>query len=298
MSLPCVNIYAHGPMPAIDDLFGSNEETEQFWIPSDMPKAYDTTSLCPITRQHCCLRQVYASANDPFLTRAVFDQPDPMIHPVSMNNILPQPPLFTLITPETFTPYQVFPTTPVTPTPSFSEFLTFDTLKPQTPATPIEACLSTPSRPTTPVSGVSDGRGDHEDLQMSPSAQQQRQFCRNHRKPNSNLRSATFKCKEPGCKSQFGRQEHLNRHMKSHTKEKPHACWVPGCQLAFGRRDNLKAHIKTHSKRGGRNRYVTTLDKTNADYNPEFRGQLTLEGRPIYGSKLEDSVAKSAPYWP
>lgn len=81
--------------------------------------------------------------------------------------------------------------------------------------------------------------------------------------------------------------------MKSHSREKPHVCWVPGCQRAFSRSDNLNAHYtKTHSKRGGRNRYVATLDVNSPDYDPEFRGQLTSDGRPIYGSKLEAPVER------
>ncbi|KAL3247352.1 hypothetical protein ABHI18_012424 [Aspergillus niger] len=103
------------------------------------------------------------------------------------------------------------------------------------------------------------------------------------------IKQIQFRCKEPGCKGRFKRQEHLRRHMKSHSKEKPHVCWVPGCHRAFSRSDNLNAHYtKTHSKRGGRNRYVATLDETSPDYNPEYRGPLTPDGRPICGSKLED----------
>lgn len=105
------------------------------------------------------------------------------------------------------------------------------------------------------------------------------------------IKQVQFKCKEPGCKGRFKRQEHLKRHMKSHSKEKPHVCWVPGCHRAFSRSDNLNAHYtKTHSKRGGRNRYVATLDETSQDYDPDFRGQLTPDGRPIWGSKLEDAI--------
>ncbi|KAJ5819379.1 hypothetical protein N7474_004970 [Penicillium riverlandense] len=79
------------------------------------------------------------------------------------------------------------------------------------------------------------------------------------------------------------RQEHLKRHMKSHSKENRYACWVPGCNRAFSRCDNLNAHYtKTHSKPGDRNRYVSSLDKTGPDYNPDFRGQLTSDGRPLY----------------
>ncbi|KAI2842542.1 hypothetical protein CBS147343_5157 [Aspergillus niger] len=105
----------------------------------------------------------------------------------------------------------------------------------------------------------------------------------------SSIQQFQFKCKEPGCKARFKRQEHLRRHMKSHSKEKPQVCWVPGCHRAFPRSDSLNAHYtKTHSKRGGRNRYVATLDENSSDYNPEYRGPLTPDGRPIWGSKLED----------
>lgn len=108
------------------------------------------------------------------------------------------------------------------------------------------------------------------------------------------IKQVQFRCKEPGCKGRFKRQEHLKRHMKSHSKEKPHVCWVPGCNRGFSRSDNLNAHYtKTHSKRGGRNRYVATLDETSPDYDPDFRGQLTPDGRPIYGSKLDDPIPQS-----
>ncbi|KAL2787007.1 hypothetical protein BJX66DRAFT_311791 [Aspergillus keveii] len=98
-----------------------------------------------------------------------------------------------------------------------------------------------------------------------------------------------FYCKEPGCNQSFKRQEHLKRHMKSHSKQVPYVCWVPGCHRAFGRSDSLNAHYtKAHGKRGGRNRYVATLDDQSPDYDPDFQGQLTPDGRPIYGSKLDD----------
>ena len=226
MPLPYVNTDAPGPMPTIDVLSGCNEETEQFWFPDDTSLFQTAVNLYPsITCQYCRPRQVYPSEspNDPCLSRPIFE-PDLMSHPVSMNNILPRPPQFNSI-PQTVTPCQVFSTTPISPTSSFSEFLTFDTVKPQTPATLAQAYLSIPSRPATPVS---DGRTNcHKDLQISPSAQQPGQSCRKHRKPDSmrgSLHSASFKCKEPGCESRFKRQEHLNRHMKSHTKERSHVC--------------------------------------------------------------------------
>ncbi|OJD19627.1 hypothetical protein AJ78_00484 [Emergomyces pasteurianus Ep9510] len=91
-----------------------------------------------------------------------------------------------------------------------------------------------------------------------------------------------FKCDAPGCDGRFKRQEHLKRHLKSHTNEKPHVCWVPDCNKSFSRNDNLKVHYATtHGKKGGRNRYVATLDEDSSDYDPSFRGRLTPDGRPL-----------------
>ncbi|OAX80017.1 hypothetical protein ACJ72_05652 [Emergomyces africanus] len=91
-----------------------------------------------------------------------------------------------------------------------------------------------------------------------------------------------FKCDAPGCDGRFKRQEHLKRHLKSHTNEKPHVCWVPDCNKSFSRNDNLKVHYATtHGKKGGRNRYVATLDEGSSDYDPNFRGSLTSDGRPM-----------------
>lgn len=106
------------------------------------------------------------------------------------------------------------------------------------------------------------------------------------------VKPAKFKCREPSCNARFKRQEHRARHMTSHLKKKPYMCWVPGCLRAFSRSDNLSAHLKTHGRRGGRNRYVSTLDKNIPDYDPEFRGQLTAEGCPIYESTLEEPIVE------
>ncbi|CAG8098555.1 unnamed protein product [Penicillium salamii] len=100
--------------------------------------------------------------------------------------------------------------------------------------------------------------------------------------PEYDMHKRKFNCTIIGCRSGFKRQDHLERHIKSHSKEKPHVCWVPGCHWAFSRRDNLKAHCtKTHTRRGGRNRYVATLDETSPDYDPGFRGQLSFDGLPL-----------------
>lgn len=48
----------------------------------------------------------------------------------------------------------------------------------------------------------------------------------------------------PLCLARFQRPEHVKRHMKSHSLEKPFECDQPNCNKRFNRKDNLKAHLK------------------------------------------------------
>jgi hypothetical protein len=61
------------------------------------------------------------------------------------------------------------------------------------------------------------------------------------------------------CGGRFKRQEHLRRHERTHTGERPFACIIDGCGTRFSRSDNLKAHRRTHMKKTGRNRFVPDL---------------------------------------
>lgn len=100
--------------------------------------------------------------------------------------------------------------------------------------------------------------------------------------PQNYMRQYYFKCTESGCRRRFKRQGNLQRHLESHYSDRSYVCWVPECLRAFSRRDNLNAHYRTHGTRKGRNRYVSTLDETSADYNPGYRGRLTPDGLPLY----------------
>ncbi|OJJ45766.1 hypothetical protein ASPZODRAFT_17207 [Penicilliopsis zonata CBS 506.65] len=328
--MPVANMDLPERMPLPDYMSGYDENVEQFWIPSDMPKTYDPQASFPSQggmmpypqmarnyyRQHPPATYLPESASNPCLSRPMFNQPERIPNSVSMSNILQWMPTAESMPPQTITPSQAFHQAPVTPPPSYSEFHTsLNAFKNQTPTTPIRSgSLGTPSGTDTPMSRLSGGATDYHDefghlspayrdgyLQRPPPQRQPsgRKVIRKQSSKHSMtleslpsiIKQVQFKCKEPGCPGRFKRQEHLKRHMKSHSKEKPHICWVPGCHRAFSRSDNLNAHYtKTHSKRGGRNRYVATLDQTSPDYNPDFRGQLTQDGRPIYGSKLEDPI--------
>lgn len=48
------------------------------------------------------------------------------------------------------------------------------------------------------------------------------------------------------CKAEYGRVDHLVRHVRSHTKQRPFSCTV--CGKGFARQDLLKRHLTTHTK--------------------------------------------------
>ena len=56
--------------------------------------------------------------------------------------------------------------------------------------------------------------------------------------------STKFKCDFKDCGKEFIRKEHLNRHFRIHTKQKPFLCWIEGCPKSFSRSDNRDAHVK------------------------------------------------------
>ncbi|ORZ20336.1 hypothetical protein BCR42DRAFT_408560 [Absidia repens] len=81
---------------------------------------------------------------------------------------------------------------------------------------------------------------------MTPSKRQSQQ---RHVEPK------LFQCTGFGdCNMVFTRSEHLARHARKHTGEKPFRCVVPGCGRAFSRFDNMVQHTSTHSKHHNKKR--------------------------------------------
>ncbi|PWW78113.1 STE-domain-containing protein [Tuber magnatum] len=55
-------------------------------------------------------------------------------------------------------------------------------------------------------------------------------------------------CPIPSCGRLFKRLEHLKRHVRTHTQERPYIC--NHCNKAFSRSDNLAQHRRTHDRDG------------------------------------------------
>jgi transcription factor STE12 len=53
-------------------------------------------------------------------------------------------------------------------------------------------------------------------------------------------------CPIPTCGRLFKRLEHLKRHVRTHTQERPYVCSL--CGKAFSRSDNLAQHRRTHEQ--------------------------------------------------
>ncbi|KAG9774868.1 STE-domain-containing protein, partial [Aureobasidium melanogenum] len=126
---------------------------------------------------------------------------------------------------------------------------------------------------TDPMTSLSSGDEMHiHPLQMSPAVRLERPG------PVRRARSATMmelgvpykshSCPIPSCGRLFKRLEHLKRHVRTHTQERPYVC--PYCNKAFSRSDNLAQHRRTHeSQQDGQTAPVTSeeeLENDEADF--------------------------------
>jgi transcription factor STE12 len=79
-------------------------------------------------------------------------------------------------------------------------------------------------------------------------------------------------CPIPTCGRLFKRLEHLKRHVRTHTQERPYIC--PHCNKAFSRSDNLAQHRRTHDRGDGSDGAYGSYSGEEEEYEGEGEDHL------------------------
>ncbi|KAI7900305.1 uncharacterized protein BX663DRAFT_518210, partial [Cokeromyces recurvatus] len=89
-----------------------------------------------------------------------------------------------------------------------------------------------------------------------------------HQKKSRSTKPKLFQCTGFGdCHMVFTRSEHLARHTRKHTGEKPYVCIVPGCSRRFSRFDNMMQHTQTHKSTRNKSPHSSNTETTTTISN-------------------------------
>ncbi|KAF9555199.1 hypothetical protein CPC08DRAFT_712232, partial [Agrocybe pediades] len=109
----------------------------------------------------------------------------------------------------------------------------------------LQASMQEPRPPAPPSAGYTTTTFP------DPSGQMQTQGLTNispYEAVSADGKMRAFICPLYSCGRLFKRMEHLKRHMRTHTMERPFPC--PRCNKNFSRSDNLTQHLRTHERTG------------------------------------------------
>ncbi|KAH8653467.1 ste12-like transcription factor [Xylariales sp. PMI_506] len=100
-------------------------------------------------------------------------------------------------------------------------------------------------------------------------------------------------CPIPTCGRLFKRLEHLKRHVRTHTQERPYIC--PYCSKAFSRSDNLAQHKRTHDRGEGADGSFPLSGEDEEEYSGEDHlGSLEEASPTSEGSYMPASLNSAA----
>ncbi|KAJ2960101.1 hypothetical protein NQZ79_g4515 [Umbelopsis isabellina] len=106
----------------------------------------------------------------------------------------------------------------------------------------------------------------------------------NNEESGSNPLNRSYICPIPSCARLFKRLEHLKRHLRTHTMERPYVCSV--CGKRFSRSDNLAQHKKTHERR--RERGLAKPPKSSNENGDDKPNEDSESKDPSYVAKTSD----------
>ncbi|KAJ3132511.1 hypothetical protein HDU90_006872 [Geranomyces variabilis] len=106
-------------------------------------------------------------------------------------------------------------------------------------------------------------------------------------------------CPVPDCSRGFKTKNHLLRHHRTHTGDKPYTCMYPNCGRKFSRKDNMQQHFVLHSKNGttGSNSSLTPSSPASLSSTSTTRRGRSVSALSVDSFRLSSPALPAPPTW-